>query len=195
MTLYPSAALRQGLVIVLAAAMPATAVALTDRPPRSDLPPRTSDLRLPAPTSTIHWAVAKDGSVMLSDRPGSGAAQQGVQSFRSYSDPESIARAARERDYWRAQAEAFNARQRERNREFEQRRVVAVPDQADYGYPRYFAVPGYLRYQGPRPFPPAGVNPGPSFGTGAPFTQSHGAAPGQGPAPFLSSGFATGLRR
>lgn len=46
--------------MVLAAAMPATAVALTDRPPRSDLPPRTSDLGLPAPTSTIHWAVAKE---------------------------------------------------------------------------------------------------------------------------------------
>lgn len=196
MASYPSAALmKQGLAIALAAVLPATAIAVTDKPPRGDLPPRTSDLRLPPPTSTIHWAVAKDGSVVLSDRPEPGAAQQGVQSFRSYSDPESVARATREREYWRAQADAFSARQRERDRDLEQRRVVAVPDQDYYGYPRYFAVPGYFRHHGLRPFPPGGVSPGPSFGTGVPFTQSHSAAPGQGPAPFLSSGFATGLRR
>lgn len=184
------------LAMAVAVALPAVAAAVTDKPPRADLPPRTSDLRLPPPTSTIHWAVAKDGSVVLSDRPEPGATQQGVQSFRSYSDPESLARASRERDYWRAQAEAFSARQRERDRELEQRRVVAMPDRDYYAYPQYFAVPGYYRHHGLRPFPPpGGISPGPSFGAGAPFSQSHSAAPGQGPAPFLSSGFATGLRR
>ncbi len=135
---------------------------------------------------------------MLGDRPTAGAAQQGVQTFRSHSDPESIARAARERAYWREQADAFSTRQRARDRELEQRRALALSQHEGgyYGYPQYYAVPGYYaRGFGPRPFPAGGISPGPGFGNGVPFTQSHGAAPGQGPAPFLSSGFASGLRR
>lgn len=153
---------------------------------------------LPAPSSTIYWSVGKDGSLRLSDRPEAGGAQRGVQSFPNRSDAASLERAAKERAYWRAQDEAFAARQRERDRELAQRRVVTI-GQADiggpYGWPYYYAVPGVYRHPLVRGLPPSGISPGPGFGSGAPFVQSNSAPPGQGPAPFLSSGFASGLRR
>lgn len=49
------------------------------------------------------------------------------------------------------------------------------------------AVPGWYRNR-------FGTPGFPGQTTGGVFTHPHNAAPGQGPAPFLSSGFATGLR-
>ena len=51
-------------------------------------------LSLPAPTRTIHWAVNRDGSVELSDRPKTGSvARQGVETYTGTSSADASAQA------------------------------------------------------------------------------------------------------
>jgi hypothetical protein len=156
---------------------------------------KDTDLALAPPTSTIYWSVGKDGKLALSDRPDPQAPSRGANSYRSSSDPESLARAKREREYWRAQADAFAARQRERDRDLEEARrfrVLSAERQSIAGYGGYVGVP-VVGLRAPVGAWPGGAPPG-GAQVGI-FTSPQSAAPGTGPAPFLSSGFATGLRR
>ncbi|MFT4102982.1 MAG: hypothetical protein QM674_18510 [Burkholderiaceae bacterium] len=145
-------------------------------------------LSLPAPTRTIHWAINRDGSVELGDRPKAGpAVRQGVQTYAGTSSAEASARAQRERDYWRAQSDAFAARQRERDRELDARRdeALARVERQQHAMAPYFVVPSLYRGR-----PIHGV-PGWSIPGAANLGSTpQAAALGGGPSPFLSSGFA-----
>lgn len=160
-----------------------------------------SQLTLPPATGKIYWAVNKDGSVSMSDRPESGV-RQGSQTYRSSSDADSLAKAQREREYWHKQSEAFAVRQRERDRELDRRREVQAVSMAQYdhaSYAPYYAIPpiyagvrGYAPgygHGGFRPFPQPANGPIGGLGDG------RAAALGGGTSPFLSSGFARDLRR
>lgn len=146
------------------------------------------------PATTIYWSVGPDGSVTLSDRPAQGTGRQDLKSYGGPSYAESLARAERERDYWRRQSDAFDARQRQRDHELALARMARVQAfererQANGPWVPYVGVVrggGFYPWQ--RPVPTIAA-PAPSF------QQPQSFAPGQGPAPFLSSGFASGLRR
>ncbi len=181
-------------VAVLAAGLPVAAGADTIlRDGRSVTLPPPHPLVSP-PATTIYWSVGKDGGVTLSDRPAQGAGRQDLKSYGGPSYPESLARAERERDHWRRQSDAFDARQRQRDHELEQARMARLQTyererQADGPWMPYVGV---VRGGGHDPWQrriPTIAAPAPSF------QQPQAFAPGQGPAPFLGSGFATGLRR
>lgn len=192
------------------------ALAQSTRVSTTDVP--ASQLKLPAPTGTIHWAVKSDGSVELSDRPtnSGGVVRKGVETYSTASDPASIDRARREREYWREQSEAFSKRQQQRDEELERARdaqALASAEYSAYGATPYYVVPGVYGaryggrgwpgsgypgrpgYPGGRPMPQP-ANPNVAVGGGAPTLGSpQSTALGGGPSPFLSSGFARGLHR
>ncbi|MFT3802935.1 MAG: hypothetical protein QM766_17175 [Burkholderiaceae bacterium] len=155
--------------------------------------PRTVDvsadrLSLPAPTRTIHWAINRDGSVELGDRPKAGpVVRQGVETYTGTSSAEASARAQRERDYWRAQSDAFAARQRERDRELDARRdeVLARVESQQYAMAPYFTVQSLYRGRPVHDVPGWRIPGAASLGS-----TPQAAALGGGPSPFLSSGFA-----
>ncbi len=145
-------------------------------------------LSLPAPTRTIHWAVNRDGSVELSDRPKTGSvARQGVETYTGTSSADASAQARRERDYWRAQSDAFAARQRERNRELDAQRdeALARVERQQYAMAPYFAVQSLYRGRPVHGAPGWAIPGAASLGA-----TPQAAALGGGPSPFLSSGFA-----
>lgn len=142
------------------------------------------------PATTIWQARLPDGTLELTDQPPTSSATA-VQS-RSYalpSDGQARQRADAERAYWRRQAEAFEARRRERERE-------AVTAQAPPVVVFRTDVPRAIVYHGYGWQPPEIVDGiGPStgvVGVGGPsvYVTSPGAAQGRGSG-FIGSGFST----
>lgn len=197
-----------GLAVLVAASCGGAALAAEGRPAgRSDPAVSTGSRTMGAdelaragravgstPAVTIYESRLPDGTLELSDRPPGGAT--GTVERRSYGlSPQDAAtrqRAEAERLYWRQQADAFERRQRARDREAERARrerpativVTEVPRRAVYhGY-------GWLPPEvvGPVAGPVIGR---PAFGDGSGvYTSSPGVAQGRG-AGFIGSGFGT----
>ncbi len=175
-----------------------------DQPPAVSLTAR--DVAVQAPTARIYRSVGPDGSVVFGDRPAPGAQLVEIRSFPSSSDPAAAERARRERDYWRAQAVAFEQRRAERERQEERDRLArAQPSseaqwrvERDAWWDWYLTAPDVLRRAPPPPprWPRAGAGhggPGAAPGAWGPGTApgpAMGAAAGV-PAAFIGSGFAT----
>ena len=171
-----------------------------------------ADANLPATSNTIFWGVDKDGAVILTDRPdqilpkpagqratqnftqgqGAGSINTGSATFAPANDAAALARAQREREYWREQADRFQHRQRDRERELEETRRLRVMESHDRDR-GYYNVPIYARsaeYFASRGAPYFAGFRGPSV-----YTSSPGAAAASGPAAFIGSGFSTSGRR
>jgi hypothetical protein len=141
-------------------------------------------LALQAPASRVYRSVGPDGRVVFGDRPEPGAKSVLARSFAPSSDPQAMDTARRRQAYWRAQAEAFSARQKEREQAEARARSEA---QAAAGGPSFvLVVPRNLRAPGWHA--PAQM---PSGGFPAVYPSSPGLA-SQAPAAFIGSGFATG---
>lgn len=158
---------------------------------------KETDLRVAPPAGTIYWSVDRGGRVVLSDRPDPGAPRQIAGHYQPYTDPDAMQRAQREREFWQAQARALDERQRDRDREQEmwrRQREIAFERElaASHGYGSYWGDPA-IAWRVVRGAVPLPSQPAPA--SQAVFAPSQSAAPGQGAAPFLSSGFASGLRR
>lgn len=141
-------------------------------------------LALRAPTSRVYRSVGPDGRVVFGDQPEPGAKSVLARSFAPSSDPQAMETARRRQAYWRAQAEAFSARQQEREQAEARARSEA---QSAAGGPSFvLVVPRNLRAPGwsaPVQMPAGGFP--------AVYPSSPGAA-AQVPAAFIGSGFATG---
>lgn len=141
-------------------------------------------LVLRAPTSRVYRSVDRDGRVVFGDQPEPGAKSVLARSFAPSSDPQAMETARRRQAYWRAQAEAFSARQKEREQAEARARSEA---QSAAGGPSFvLVVPRNLRASGwsvPVQMPAGGFP--------AVYPSSPGAA-AQVPAAFIGSGFATG---
>lgn len=145
--------------------------------------------RIDGPPSTTIWqARLPDGTLELTDRPPTASGATAVQS-RSYALPADGAarqRADSERAYWRKQAEAFEARRRERDREQAAEVPRAVVVHTEVHRPAVYHGYGWL--------PPEIVGPGTGTGIGpgvSPvYVTTPGAAQGRGGG-FIGSGFGT----
>jgi hypothetical protein len=145
------------------------------------------------PSTTIWQSRLADGTLELSDRPPSqGAADVARLSYPQPRDAgASRQRADAERDYWRRQAEGFEQRRRERDRQAERarREPPRPPMGADWdGGPYRWVHPGYgwLPASATAGVPGAlwdGVSP--TYGT------SPGAVQGRAAGGFIGSGFST----
>lgn len=198
-------------LILLTGATGAWAASNTEKKAASPTKLR-ADTNLPAASNTIFWGVDKDGSVTLTDRPdqvlskfvgqrgaqnlsqgpGAAAVNTGSATFAPANDAAALARAQREREYWRDQADRFQLRQRDRERELEETRRLRLMqsqerDRGDYTVPIYARSAEYFASRGAPYF--AGFR-GPSV-----YTSSPGAAAAAGPAAFIGSGFSTSGRR
>ena len=80
-----------------------------------------------AETVKIYRSTMPDGSVVLSDKPASGARTVASDTIVLAAAPGA---ADAERDYWRQQAEAFNRRQEMRDAERDRARIQSVPPMA-----------------------------------------------------------------
>lgn len=144
------------------------------------------------PATTIYEARLSDGTLELSDRPpATGATAVERHSYVLPQDSAARRRAEAEREYWRRQAEGFERRQRDRDRELERAQRVRPPQtivvQADLGrrgvYHGYGWVPpdvhgGFGTMPG---VPPAAVHPI--------YSSSPGAVQGRSEGGFIGSGF------
>lgn len=140
----------------------------------------------PAATSTIFWALDKRGVLVLSDRPAVQGSQAGQQTFAASTDAASLAKAQRERDYWRAQADQFSSRQRERERELEAARRLRFLDSRNSERDYYLGAPIYARgveWWSGRNAPLVG-----GFAVPTQYSTSPGAVP-SGATSFIGSGF------
>jgi hypothetical protein len=159
--------------------------------------------------TTIYQARLADGTLELSDRPPTGGASDVARhTFPLPQDGVARQRAEAEREYWRRQADAFNRRQQERERETERVRadgpsttvVFADPYprrvvRNQWGWPQYESVsvlpapawgPVGLGW-GSTPMGSAG-----SFGAaGSGYVGSPGAVGGRSSGGFIGSGFST----
>lgn len=183
-----AAALLSGIAPVPALAEGAPALSVTPQAPGA-LALEARGLDLPAPASRVYRSVGPDGRVVFADRPEPGARTVVARSFASSSDPQALETARRRQAYWRAQAEAFEARRQEREQaEAAEARARSEAMAAAASPALVLVVPRHLRapaWQGPMP--------GPAYPGRYPavYPSSPGAA-AQVPAAFISSGFATG---
>lgn len=134
-----------------------------------------------AETVKIYRSTMPDGSVVLSDRPASGARAVASHSYVLQA-PKGAAEA--ERDYWRRQADAFNRRQQQQDVEAPRRRISArivgdAPTQEDAWLP----VAVYPGLHGGQPLVPGYAVP-------RRYTSSPGAVRGRSSG-FIGSGFST----
>jgi len=141
-------------------------------------------LALQAPASRVYRSVGPDGRVVFGDRPEPGAKSVLARSFAPSSDPQAMETARRRQAYWREQAEAFSARQKDR--EQAEARARSEAQSAAGGASFVVVVPRNLRAPGWA----APVHM-PSGGFPAVYPSSPGVA-AQAPAAFIGSGFATG---
>ena len=145
------------------------------------------------PSTTIWQSRLADGTLELSDQPPSqGAADVARLSYPQTRDAgASRERADAERDYWRRQAEGFEQRRRERDRQAERARLEPPrpPMGADWdGGPYRWVHPGY----GWLPASGAAVVPGALWGGVSPaYGTSPGAVQGRATGGFIGSGFST----
>ncbi len=94
-----------------------------------------------AETVKIYRSTMPDGSVVLSDKPASGARTVATDTIVLAAAPGA---ADAERDYWRQQAEAFNRRQEMRDAERDRARRQAVPSLAMNQSYRHDPAPAYV---------------------------------------------------
>ena len=138
-----------------------------------------------APVSRIYRSVARDGSVTFGDQPLAGAQAVEIRSFAASTDPGAIEAARQQRDYWRAQAQAFEERRRAREkeeREAQQARILAAERE------RLVQVPTRIYSRGPNFF----NGPSVPMSMVSPTYSSSPGVPGGTGAGFIGSGFATG---
>lgn len=147
---------------------------------------------LPPPRSTIFLAVDSSGVLMLSDRPAGQGSHAGSQTFSASSDAESLARAQRERDYWRFQADQFRARQREREREIEESQRIRLLE-SRRNAPDYYAG-GRIYARGADWWASHNAPLVGGFSTAPVYSSSPGAVPG-GSNSFIGSGFSRAAGR
>lgn len=142
-------------------------------------------LSLGSPVSRVYRSVDANGRVVFGDAPVPHARSVEVRSFAASSDPQALETARRQQAYWRAQAEAFEARRKQRE-ETERRAREEAASQGP-GYPAVvLVVPRNLRapWLGqPGPIAPPGAFP-------PVYPSTPGAAAGA-PAAFIGSGFST----
>ena len=142
---------------------------------------------LPAGTR-IYLSVDHEGNATFSDHAQPGAARLDVRTYDTAPDPGARARAIAERDYWRAQADAFAIRQRARERQLDRdlTRAQAARAQPERAVP-WADVPVRRYYR----VAPAPAMPGASPGvTLAPTYQGGPGAASRAGAAFIGSGFA-----
>jgi len=191
----PTAIAAPGPAGTAAAPQTAAAAAATSRGGRSMAAAEVSRIerRIEGQPSTTIWqSRLPDGTLELTDLPPASSATA-VQS-RTYalpSDGQARQRAEAERTYWRRQAEAFEARRRERDRERE-----AVIAQAPPVVVVRTDVPRAAVYHGygwvPAEIFGGAGSSGEVVGVGGPsvYVTTPGAAQGRG-AGFIGSGFST----
>ncbi|HPA91620.1 MAG TPA: DUF4124 domain-containing protein [Quisquiliibacterium sp.] len=181
-----SAVVRRSALIAALCGLVGQAAASTTSEP---LAMSGQNLDLAAPSARIYRSVARDGSVVFGDQPQAGATSMQVRTYASSSAPDALARADREREYWRKRAEGFAQRHRERERDLEETRRLNILSAQRNAYAAAPRVPIYLRspYWGqgaPRPpqVPPSALVPAyptmPGISSGVPSN-------------FIGSGFST----
>jgi hypothetical protein len=155
---------------------------------------------LAAESVKIYRSTMPDGSVVLGDKPASGAKTVASDTY-VLTAPKGAAQA--EREYWRREAEAFDRRQ-QREMEAPRRRTGLRHDpdgaRSSAGLPSYAAAGDYAGYAGYDGYGAYGANGGPggygdrleSPGARLPraYTSSPGAARGRSGG-FIGSGFST----
>lgn len=184
-------------MLALAAALAALAVPAAASPTRTGDGPVSLKSGAPAgpaaaPTGpaaqTIYRVQMPDGSVLLSDTPPPGSRILQARSFAHTVDPQTAERAREQGEYWRRQSEAFDARQRERDRDAQEARRLRSMAQLERdraeAYGPLYGVPVVVR----RPFPGGPLVP-PTAVPGT-YVTSPGAVNGRG-APPIGSGFAS----
>lgn len=184
---------RSAVISVLLIAASGGAIA-ADKARNTPMPIPAGDSAPQAPghagATVIYRSLMPDGRLVLSDRPAPGASQVEASAYAAANAvTPSAARAAQEREYWRAQSEAFAERHREREMALEARRAhqaelaartAAMQEPALYGgYPIFyrtarFGAPGFA-------------------GVPTQYTSSPGAAQNRSGG-FIGSGFATSSR-
>ncbi len=194
-----------------AAAVPAGAAsgAIAAVPGQATVLPGAGSRHFGPAVTRVFLSVDEDGRSTFSDHAQTGARTTHVRSYESASDERSLARARVERDYWRAQADAFAVRQLARDRELTIARANATRAQSErqtssavvpvrryaWGVPPVHhgltaAAAGYPATAGAYATPGAGVGVGVGAGAGVGVGVSGpGAASGAG-ASFIGSGFA-----
>ncbi len=199
-------------LLVLTIGLPTAHGATTAEKKSAGVPKARAESPESVANHTIFWGVDKNGAVTLTDRPNQlltkesgqraaqglaqnpsiGSGQSGSATFAPANDAVALARAQREREYWREQADKFQARQRDRERDLEETRRMRLLD-AQVRDPVYYSSRIYARsadYIAQRNAPYV-----PGFRTQAVYTSSPGAASAGGPAAFIGSGFSTSGRR
>jgi hypothetical protein len=135
-------------------------------------------------TKTIYRQVMKDGSVLFTDVGEQGAKQTSAIPYRSTSNSTALQVASQQKEHWKRQADGFDQRQAQRDRDLDAARRERMYNQQmaqarDYGWygpaPRVIYGPGVYPVRGH--FPQQGVS-----GVGA----AHNV-----PSSFIGSGFAT----
>jgi hypothetical protein len=157
-------------------------VARTSVAPRQSTASKSQE-KLPE-TKTIYRQVMKDGSVLFTDVGSQGAVKSAAIPYRSTSSASALLIASQQKEHWRRQADGFEQRQGQRDRDLETARRERIYSQQlaqarDYGWygpaPRVVYGPGAYPIRGH--FPQQGVS-----GVGA----AHNV-----PSSFIGSGFAT----
>jgi hypothetical protein len=167
------------------------------KPPASKAAPARSSARGTSdpgtPSTTIYQSRLPDGTLELSDQPPPAGAS-GVAQHRYTLPPDAVARerAQAERDYWRQQAEAFEKRRVERERD-ERRAARVAPTTIVVAdpYPRRYAsnIWGWPQYEGGFATPLPGIVGG--VPVSPVYSSSPGAVQGRDAGGFIGSGFSS----
>lgn len=133
----------------------------------------------------IFMSVDRDGNATFSDHAQPGAASLSVRTYETPAEAQSQARARAEREYWRAQADAFAQRHSARERERDLARANTARIQEP---PVYWADVPVRRYF--RAGPPHSVGVVPQGPAAATTYQGGPGAASRAGAAFIGSGFA-----
>jgi hypothetical protein len=168
------------------------AVTLSDRP--DPMNARRPEQRIGQPLRQTQNPLSNliSGPELPVQGRGVGSIQSGSATFTPATDAASLARAQREREYWRDQADRFRVRQRDRERDLDETRRLRLLEAQDRDR-GYYSVPIYARsaeYFAQRNAPYVA-----GFRTPSVYTSSPGAAAASGPASFIGSGFSSAGRR
>jgi hypothetical protein len=145
-----------------------------------------------APATTIYESRLSDGTLVLSDRPPpTGASAVERHSYLLPQDGAARQRAEAERAYWRQQADGFERRQRDRERDLERGQRVRTPQtiivQADHRRRGVYHGYGWMP---PEMYGGFSAVPGlTSMAVQPVYSSSPGAVQGRAEAGFIGSGF------
>jgi len=143
------------------------------------------DLSAGSPSARIYRSGGRDGEVSFGDQPPVGAQSIEIRSYAPASDARSMELARQQREYWRGQSQAFEARQLAREREVEEQRQDSILAKERE---RLGEVPTRIYSNGPNFYAGPSVPPMPKV---SPVYSSSPGAPGGAGAGFIGSGFAT----